>query len=467
MASTYSTNLAIELIGTGDQAGAWGNTTNTNLGTLIEQAISGYVTQAVATGTDTSITIPNGSSGVARNMFIELTGTGGTNTNLIVPANKKLYFIYNNTSSGQVTVKVAGQTGVSVPNATKVILVSNGTDVVDATSYINGVSANITTLTAGSATITNLRATSAVITSLTLSNPLGVAQGGTGSAAAPSNGQLLIGNGTGFTLNTLSGGPGVGITNAAGSITITATGTGFIAAVNATSPLQSVGTQSITISIASSTGTGAVVLADNPTMSSATVTNLSSTSANITTLTGTTFGTTATTQLRGASGQITTLTGTNFSATSLTLTNALGRAQGGTGLSTAPTNGQLLIGNGTGYTLATLTAGSGVTVTNGAGSITISAAGLPTMNIVTGTTQTAVAGNQYVLTNASATTVTLPASPSLGDTVWVTVANGLTTNVVARNGKNIQGLAEDMTLNAAYASAQLRFVDNTEGWVLT
>ncbi len=94
MASTYSSNLGIELIGTGDQSGTWGSTTNTNLGTLIEQAISGYATQAVTTGADTTITIPNGSSGVARNMYIELTGSGGASTNLIVPANKKLYFIF-------------------------------------------------------------------------------------------------------------------------------------------------------------------------------------------------------------------------------------------------------------------------------------------------------------------------------------------------------------------------------------
>ena len=135
MSSTYSTNLAIELMGAGDQAGNWGSTTNTNLGTLIEQAISGYVTQAVATGTDTTITIPNGATGVARNMFLELTGTGGASTNLIVPANKKLYFIYNNTT-GAVTVKVTGLTGVSVPAAAKVALVSNGTDIVNATSYL-------------------------------------------------------------------------------------------------------------------------------------------------------------------------------------------------------------------------------------------------------------------------------------------------------------------------------------------
>ena len=147
MASTYSSNLGIELIGTGDQSGTWGSTTNTNLGTLIEQAISGYATQAVTTGADTTITIPNGSSGVARNMYIELTGSGGASTNLIVPANKKLYFIFNNTSSGQVTVKVSGQTGISVPNGKKMVLVSNGTDIVTAENYVASLSTDNLSLT--------------------------------------------------------------------------------------------------------------------------------------------------------------------------------------------------------------------------------------------------------------------------------------------------------------------------------
>lgn len=138
MASTYSTNLALELIGTGDQAGTWGTTTNTNLGTLLEQAISGYVTQAITDGADTTITIPNGASGVARNMFIECTGTLTAARNLVVPTNKKLYFIYNNTTGGYaVTVKVSGQTGVSVPNGAKYLLVSNGTDVVVANTPTN------------------------------------------------------------------------------------------------------------------------------------------------------------------------------------------------------------------------------------------------------------------------------------------------------------------------------------------
>jgi hypothetical protein len=151
MSATYSTNLALELVGTGDQAGNWGATNNLNLGTLIEQAISGYVTQSVSTGTDTTMTIPQGASTAtlnARNMFIELTGTGGASTNLIVPSNKKLYFIYNNTSSGQVTVKVSGQTGISVANATKVVLVSNGTDIFNAITYVTAAGTATTATTA-------------------------------------------------------------------------------------------------------------------------------------------------------------------------------------------------------------------------------------------------------------------------------------------------------------------------------
>jgi hypothetical protein len=136
MASTYSTNLGIELITTGEQANTWGATTNTNLGTLIEQAISGYTTQAITDGADTVITIPSGASGVARNMSIEMTGALTAARNLVVPANRKLYFIYNNTTGGYaVTVKVSGQPGVSVPNGAKTILVCNGTDVVGALSY--------------------------------------------------------------------------------------------------------------------------------------------------------------------------------------------------------------------------------------------------------------------------------------------------------------------------------------------
>lgn len=141
--ATYSTNLGLTLLTTGEGAGTWGNTTNTNLGTLLEQAISGYVTESLTAGTTLTLTIPNGTTGVARNMYLEFTGNGST---VIVPSNKKLYFVYNNCASGTISFKVAGQTGVSIPQGSKQILVSNGTDIVQAvTPGITGtVSANLT-----------------------------------------------------------------------------------------------------------------------------------------------------------------------------------------------------------------------------------------------------------------------------------------------------------------------------------
>ena len=129
MATTYSPNLALTLQGTNDNPGTWGNITNTNLGTLIEQAISGYEVQALTSGTTLTLAITNGASSVARNMYLEFTGNGST---VIVPSNKKLYFVFNNCSSGTISFKVAGQTGVSIPQGAKQILVSNGTDIVQA-----------------------------------------------------------------------------------------------------------------------------------------------------------------------------------------------------------------------------------------------------------------------------------------------------------------------------------------------
>jgi len=183
MSATYSTNLALELIGTGDQAGNWGATNNLNIGTLLEQAVSGYTTQAVSTGTTTTLTMSNGASATARNMFIELTGTAGTSTQLVVPANRKLYFIYNNTSSGAVQVLVSGQTGVSVANGAKLILVCNGTDVINATTYYSAASlipvtgggtgvATLTGLAYGNGTSAYTAATAAQVVSTISTTPV-------------------------------------------------------------------------------------------------------------------------------------------------------------------------------------------------------------------------------------------------------------------------------------------------------
>ena len=90
----------------------------------------------------------------------------------------------------------------------------------------------------------------------------------------------------------------------------------------------------------------------------------------------------------------------------------------------------------------------------------------PAINIVTGTAVTAIAGQHYILTNGAATTVTLPASPSSNDTVFVSVNTNTTNNVIARNGSKIQALSEDLNLDLAYTYVQLRYANTGIGWVI-
>lgn len=89
----------------------------------------------------------------------------------------------------------------------------------------------------------------------------------------------------------------------------------------------------------------------------------------------------------------------------------------------------------------------------------LDAASLPLVHVTT-TTHTATPGSHCSLENAAATTVTLPASPLDGDVVWVTVNNGRTDNVLARNGTQIMGVAEDMTLDVVM-TYQLRFINTS------
>lgn len=139
-------------------------------------------------------------------------------------------------------------------------------------------------------------------------------------------------------------------------------------------------------------------------------------------------------------------------------------ANGGTG-QTSYTNGQLLIGNNVGNTLtkATLTAGSGVSITNGNGSITISAS---SSYIPISTTYTAVAGDKILAnTSAGSFTITLPASPATGQTVEFQDSAGtwgVNALTIGRNGNTIMGLAEDMV--ASNTNMGFGLVYNGSDW---
>ena len=140
MASTYSTNLKIELITTGEQTNTWGTTTNNNLGTAIEQAIVGYGNPNFSSDADLTISLSNSNATqIARNFVLNVTSSGSLSStwNLIVPTIEKPYLIQNNTTGGQsIVVKTSGGPGVTVPNGQSVFVYTDGTNVVSAINYV-------------------------------------------------------------------------------------------------------------------------------------------------------------------------------------------------------------------------------------------------------------------------------------------------------------------------------------------
>ena len=143
MSSTYSSSLRIELIGAGDQAGTWNTTTNTNLGTIIESAIAGYVSVSV-TSANQAFTALDGAADEARNAVIALSTTTAANFAVYAPPQEKTYIIYN-TSAYTATIynsTVLGNTTaagafVAVAAGGKVVVFSDGTNFrsIDATSF--------------------------------------------------------------------------------------------------------------------------------------------------------------------------------------------------------------------------------------------------------------------------------------------------------------------------------------------
>jgi hypothetical protein len=138
MASSYSTDLKLEIQVTGENAGTWGDITNTNL-VILQQAIAGYSGISIAGGVgNTDLTFSNGLTSNGKNAVIELTGTiTGNRTVTITTASgvkNKVYVIRNSTSGAfTVTVLIEGQSGVTFSATDKgtKILYLNGTDVVD------------------------------------------------------------------------------------------------------------------------------------------------------------------------------------------------------------------------------------------------------------------------------------------------------------------------------------------------
>lgn len=126
MASTYSPLLRFELIGSGDQSGLWGTTTNGNLGTLVEQAVAGVASIVLSSSADYTLQSLNGTADEARCAVLSFSGTTGGSTNIIIPASQKLYVVRNATGASLVIKTSAQVGGVTVADANSTLVFCNG-----------------------------------------------------------------------------------------------------------------------------------------------------------------------------------------------------------------------------------------------------------------------------------------------------------------------------------------------------
>lgn len=203
MPSTYSPDLRIELIANGEQSGTWGATTNTNLGTIIEDAIAGLASVSVISANQ-AFTALNGAADQARCAAISLTTTTGANFAVYAPPVPKLYVV-KNASSYTATVycstvignTTAAGTGVAIPAGKSVLLRADGTNVVEQVDYVVG--------TFGVGGNTALGGTLSVTGTSTLtgavSAPAGVTGNLTGNVTGNLTGNVSAGAGTINTTN--------------------------------------------------------------------------------------------------------------------------------------------------------------------------------------------------------------------------------------------------------------------------
>jgi hypothetical protein len=193
MASEYSPSLKITLMGDGDQAGLWGQTTNTNLGTLIEQAITGVVS-IVMSDANYTLTNFNGVSDEARNAVLVVTGTNNAVRDLIPPVVEKVYIIANNTTGG-FAIRVIGATGTGVniaSGATQVVYCDGTNFIAASAAFVNGA---VLGVSGGGTGLSTLTANNVILGNGT-SSPTFVAPGTTGN--------VLASNGTTWASTTLS-----------------------------------------------------------------------------------------------------------------------------------------------------------------------------------------------------------------------------------------------------------------------
>jgi hypothetical protein len=479
-----------------EEGGAGGGVSSLN-------GLSGALTLVAGTG----ITItPAGST-----IEISSTSTGGTVTAVGLADSTGLF---NITGSPVTTVGTLTLASFKSQSANMFLAAPNGSagsptfrliapaDVPTLNQNTTGTASNITattnsTLTTLSAltTASSLSAVGTITSGMWQGSTIAISEGGTGQITASSAINALVPSQTGNTGKVLgTNGTVVSWVAPSGSGTVTSVGlsdstgifniTGSPVTGSGTLTLASLQSQSANTFLAAPNGSAGtptfrtIVGADVPTLNQ----NTTGTASNITATTNSTLTTLSALSLPGAqvtgniSGTASNITATtnstlttlsalslpgsqvtgNISGEAANVTGIVGIANGGTNLSTTPTSGQLLIGNGTNYTLSTLTAGTGIAVANSVGGITIS---------TTGTTATATKSANYTIlssdsiifcnTSGGPFTLTLPSPSAMAGKVYRIIdstgsfqTNNLT--LAPNASESIEGLAASKVLQTAW-----------------
>jgi hypothetical protein len=282
--STFSTNLYIELIGTGEQTGTWGGTTNNSLVYAIEEPIVGRAAVAFTDANVTLTPVSLNTNQTFRNLYLNCTGTNTTTRSLIVPNINKNYYIENNTNQS-LLVKTAAGTGITVLSGYTCAVYIDGTNVVQAATYqpvmtvgTLALTNSLTTAYGGTGLSSYTAGDTLYYSSGTTLSKLGIGATGTvltvagGVPTWSASASSFSAGTTGFTPSTAT----TGAITLAGTLNIANGGTGSTSTtycalatnVSGTLPVANGGT-----GVTSSTGSGAVVLGTAPTLTNPTVTS--------------------------------------------------------------------------------------------------------------------------------------------------------------------------------------------------
>jgi hypothetical protein len=369
MSSTYS-NLKFELITTGEQSGTWGATTNTNIGTAVEQAIVGMATLTSANFTTNVATLTLTNANTAQNaralcLVISAASLSAAGT-LNVPAIQKPYIIINNDSFA-ITVKVSGLTGVSVPAGKRTVVYNNGTDVGNQIDYL---------------------------ATLALGTALPVTSGGTGTTTpnlVAGTNVTLSGTWPNQTINAIGGGSGSVTSVAALTLGTTGTDLSSTVATGTTTPVIT-----LNVPTASASNRGALSATDWSTFNN-----------------------------KQAAGSYVTVGGALGTPSSGTLTNCTFPTlnQNTTGTAAGLSTILAVASGGTGTATPALVAGSNITITGTWPNQTVTAAGGGggTVTSVTGTAPVVSSGGTTPAISMAAATTSV--SGYLTSTDWNTFNN--------------------------------------------